>query len=860
MPLRRRKNATAAQAVTATATQPVTAAVQKIDRRDATRQLYSTMYPGFGSPVNVRTRNGCYPWQVELSQYDRHGPGLVGSVGEFVQEKAEHGFQVMAECGTVETDEFTEQVWTKFLLNIKNPHQSHYELVGRIGRLLMLHGEMFLIQLEHNEFYVASVLEMAPTGTGTYQWYHPYTGGIYNLRLGPDTQLFRMWQPDTSISYDPASQWQRALPHLREYIDLRVRSTSDARSRVLVNDIIVFPDGTTLIDDENDPYDGMPEVIADYSEVSKKHRTAPYWERPPISEQTPFPIVGGKPEKIEVGRSLDPNQDKAEELALNAIARSLQCPNAWLVSGAGTGKFDNDNAMLASVITDMVAPIYNMVYAGLVGQVVRPMLRRLKERGMLSNVELDVAVRYRVSAALPVTYRTSEFLMAVEAGVADPTQLERFTGFAPMTDEGLEMLAKFNEAMTPEQPEPELPVVEVAAVEPWKPLELLPVTAAVEDDFSDSVMVAFYPAESYGSVMSPPHVTVVYAGEIGENDIEFDDLRAAFDAVRVDRFSAEVTGQELFGEDEDTWVLTLEHPVLREVRGQFDQYNRSEYTDYQPHLTLNVDGEPLAEPPTNIDIDRIALHWGDQVYIRELPAAQQVAVTAAADPYAELNRQLRDAAQQDRATFRELQTMIESEVERILERLARQRVRGLPSGSELRKAVRDMEPIELLRYLAEQEQQLGFDITAELDGITTKAERILADEYADSPELAFLAASWLAGSVASMFNRLDPNPTPGNVQSVMRVALGQLPERWEDVNPKAAQVLTLAKQDDPTLTETAAVTYTWHHGYYRKPEVPDKRHLSLSGAVVTNEQDFGKYRPGDHPNCTCAVTMKVTLR
>ena len=90
------------------------------------RQVLGQLYPATAYTTGVRARNGCFGWQNELSDYDRHGPGLVGSVGEFVQEKSTHGFDVMSESGNHEVDGITSRAWTQFLLNIRNDQQSHY--------------------------------------------------------------------------------------------------------------------------------------------------------------------------------------------------------------------------------------------------------------------------------------------------------------------------------------------------------------------------------------------------------------------------------------------------------------------------------------------------------------------------------------------------------------------------------------------------------------------------------------------------------------------------------------------------------------------------------------------------------------
>lgn len=140
-------------------------------------------------------------------------------------------------------------------------------------------------------------------------------------------------------------------------------------------------------------------------------------------------------------------------------------------------------------------------------------------------------------------------------------------------------------------------------------------------DEDNSVMIALLPTTSEWSKLKLPHMTLVYAGVLGES-VQDEDLErmvkdASYLAQLTSPFGLKVTGVETFGKDDEMVdVLVLELTTwLRAMRHFVVHWNASEYKEFRPHCSIG--GSPgqgqLQDNPMWLMFDRIAVCWGEQI-------------------------------------------------------------------------------------------------------------------------------------------------------------------------------------------------------------------------------------------------------
>lgn len=162
---------------------------------------------------------------------------------------------------------------------------------------------------------------------------------------------------------------------------------------------------------------------------------------------------------------------------------------------------------------------------------------------------------------------------------------------------------------------------------------------------SDGVMIAFLPVEASWVKQSYPHMTLVYAGTIDDNDPSAlnEMAKDAISASRLmgGRFSLVVTGVEEWGdENERVDVLMLyPNPALLLARRLVERWNKSSHSEFKPHVTIGPAGTAFAmqtdpdspDPrygpitdwnrglPGNVYFNRIAVSWGEKTLTFNLP-------------------------------------------------------------------------------------------------------------------------------------------------------------------------------------------------------------------------------------------------
>lgn len=149
-----------------------------------------------------------------------------------------------------------------------------------------------------------------------------------------------------------------------------------------------------------------------------------------------------------------------------------------------------------------------------------------------------------------------------------------------------------------------------------------------------TAMIAFLPTNGSWCKQEFPHMTLVFAGEIGDHTIS-DFNTMAKDAISVARttgtFSLPVTGIEQLGDEGEEVDALIFHPnpQLLLARKMVESWNQSEHSDFLPHATIGPAGSAIATTtfdntddysyrdrkaqtlPSSVYFDRVAACWGD---------------------------------------------------------------------------------------------------------------------------------------------------------------------------------------------------------------------------------------------------------
>lgn len=155
-------------------------------------------------------------------------------------------------------------------------------------------------------------------------------------------------------------------------------------------------------------------------------------------------------------------------------------------------------------------------------------------------------------------------------------------------------------------------------------------------------MIAFLPANGSWVKQDFPHLTLVYAGPIeGRDKSEFNAMgKDGISAARTTgSFSLNVTGVETLGDtgEEVDVLMVYPTPQLLLARQIVEKWNKSEFTDFLPHVTIGPAGSAYVQQvgdnrdyefgsstrrrdllPSSIFFDRLALCWGDDRLIFNL--------------------------------------------------------------------------------------------------------------------------------------------------------------------------------------------------------------------------------------------------
>lgn len=149
--------------------------------------------------------------------------------------------------------------------------------------------------------------------------------------------------------------------------------------------------------------------------------------------------------------------------------------------------------------------------------------------------------------------------------------------------------------------------------------------ATAADPHDQSVMIALLPSTSEWCKLKVPHLTLVYCGEIDVDELRlsmFNELAkdALSLAIACPSITLEVLDYEILGEGEDRvdTFLLRPTPSLLAMRKAVEQWNRSSWVGFTPHVTIGPVGSFDGNIPEEITFDRIMVSWGTENLIYQL--------------------------------------------------------------------------------------------------------------------------------------------------------------------------------------------------------------------------------------------------
>lgn len=676
------------------------------------------------------------PWQDEIEMYDEWGPGFVGSYLDLVADKVTICGAVLYDGDQPVQDQRMQSIWEGVWRTWRGRYSENDGLLRRHTRLRMKQGEAWVLLLDDGTRAIAHRKELNWQGFFV-EYRDPVTEKLERIPI-EDGRVWRSWQP---LDRDPrfaTCDLQRALPHIREYINVKRRQDADTTSPLVRNKILLFAQGTEQYakgqERGDEPYDGMPDAFVDYLKIAQKQDVTKYHDKRRGVDTVPFPMIGGKIETVDMGRDSDPQSEKLEDAAIFAFARSVRTPVQYIHSGPGVAKFDNEAFVLEALITDAVQPTANAVLAD---------IWRVAMRQVFYDTYIAI-----VGKVPPGKLRLGPDLDRIRSKV----------------DNTRNMMQAY---------------------------KLGAVTRDAVADAVDAEMMA-----------------------LPDNMTEF-----------------------------DLWKLVA-----------------------------GVQAEPASAGPGAVPAVPAA---GVAAAVAAAPT--QLALTAAPSPIEQL---LRDGEKIDHTLVVALTAAAAMAYQSTIDNAARRLSRIAPSGSDLKARLAAANTsAEKLAQVTEADIAL-YGITPEMlvtdddyQALAAAAENDLRHAL-EAFAIALVAAT--GGSLPQYRFREGARALAAGLRDYTRYRIGagghQTDPTAELPTGIVRRALSVAggQADDASIQAGAAggpltrdaiedggpaLTYTWRHAFYRVPMKADAVHLSFNGYVASSFDEFGVRYPGDHYNCTCAITL-----
>lgn len=741
-----------------------------------------------------------FQWSSEVDMYDRHGPGFVGSYLDLVSGRvAAAGPRLEDLHGIVVHDKQLKAIWRGVWSTFIGPYSSGPELVERMARLRAKKGECFILELDSGKFVVAHPAEVDWSKPGLARWLDPVTEQFEYVSID-DGKVWRSW---TQLDSDPrtaTSDLERALPHIREYINVKLRQDADVTSPLVRNKLIRFGPDTELYesDDEADPLNGMPDAFVDYINLAKRTDCQLYHQKRKGVDNVPFPVIGDDLEVIDMARTSDPYTSDLEEKAVNAFARAVRVPIQYIHAGPGTAKFANEGYIAEALIEDAIIPLGNPVFADLWRVVMRKRMaiamvgvmaitfeEAWTRLGRLTIVVNDDVIR-------PNTNKVADVIEGYQAGAATRSDVADILNTQPIdippgvSEYDFWQIARTTRQTTAPVTVPRTPEEIAEAARKKAAAEGKPVAEAVKE-----VPVERPLATNAARVVAAAAETKIKA------------ITAA---------AAEATSAGA--------VLPLPPRTITAAPGDEIRQaivSAANETDTRLFAVLAA----LADSAADSMIDEAAKNLS-----RIAPANSDLKKRLAAAPTS--TEKLAVVTENDIVTY------------------------GLSPETLLPD---DSKAVSRLVDKAHD--------AIEREGSSFAAAFAAAVAVGSSPAAAFNpnpvrgSAVLGAGVLRNMRSRIGSggqtaNPDVGAPVYAIRNSMAVAAGAQESLPAQNLEGFAVSSQ----LTRHFPVAFEWRHAFYGKPKDAFPEHRELDGVVASARGDFNGYFPADHHNCTCAVLAR----
>lgn len=359
----------------------------------------SALVPATNVVQRFSASSAARPWQAEVREYDRDGPGVCGFYLDLVQLLA-------SLCPLVAETRNTSGEWVKssdavlntLLDGYVSPLATQSELIGEHVRHRESMGEAWLIDSEHLGWNVVTVPNVTVAGD-TIQWTDPYG----RKRITPQRRVWKSWVRDPYEPWQPVSPLRRAIPDLRRLRAAMRNQTRSAESPLATNGILAFADdqgSTRPLAEEPHHFTGADQVVSDFLDLAKISSK----DDDSVAAAVPFPVVGPPPTYVEVGRGIDSTSLQVEDKALEAFSRSVNFPAQLLTNGPGSSNHWNEWLLEESQRKMGLSPKMRPACDDVTQAYYRPMLSLARERiGDLEGIEL-----HRVRVGFDTSFLTSQ--------------------------------------------------------------------------------------------------------------------------------------------------------------------------------------------------------------------------------------------------------------------------------------------------------------------------------------------------------------------------------------------------------------------------------------------------------------------
>lgn len=285
----------------------------------------------------------------------------------------------------------------------RGQYNNRADLLKRHARLRVKHGECFVIRLPGSGgIAIAHKNELKwEVGKNLVYYRDPITERMIPVPIDTGDPIPNVWRSWSPLDRDPRlvqADMKRALVHVREYINVKLRQDTDTVSPLVRNKIIMFGEGTEQYknpDDPNDPKNGLPDAFVDYLNLAAKREQQQYHTVRRPQDTIPFPMIGPDLHTVDLGRNSDPRSSLLEDSALYAFARSVRVPVQYIHSGPGVAKYDNEAYVLESLIQDAVEPTAFAILGDIWRIWARPlMVVAYAKMSQVSVAEAEYAMRH----------------------------------------------------------------------------------------------------------------------------------------------------------------------------------------------------------------------------------------------------------------------------------------------------------------------------------------------------------------------------------------------------------------------------------------------------------------------------------